>query len=588
MKFASTMRKATALAVSAAAMFAVAGCGNSNSANGGTDTTTTVTAEPQEGVPVNYEGSFPKPETDKAYNNPKDRDELQQGGTLTLGTVEIGPDWNALSANGNTTYMDGMWRLYMPRIWEYSVDGSTIEPNQNYVTSVEQTSDSPETIVFNINEKATWNDGTPMTWKDFESTWKAMNGTDENFTPAITAGYEDIESVTAGDSDKQVVVTFKKDFYPYESLFNTLYPSKAFEGGADVFAQGWQNDPHSDDWGAGPFKVESSSDSEVTFVPNEKWWGDAPLLDKIVIKQMEDSAALNAFKNGETDASGASSAESMTNAKSREDAYFRRGYDSGVSTLTINTKSVSDLALRKAFVQAIDRSQLQKIDFQGTDWEEDVPGSLILPQFQDGYEDNMPKDSAYSTDNAKKTLEDAGYTLNGDYYEKDGETASITYTTFGDSATSKAITGAIQKMAKAAGIKVDSDVKASADFSKTVYSGDWDMIGLGWGASDPFGYSSSSYQLYGSTSDSNFSFTGTDEIDELLKGVTSIKDSKEAIAQFNEAEKKAQELYAQIPWANGQITIAVKKGLANYGPAGYSAGSRLYFTAHPENVGWEK
>ena len=40
----------------------------------------------------------------------------------------------------------------------------------------------------------------------------------------------------------------------------------------------------------------------VTFVPNEKWWGNKPKLDKIVYKQMADTASLNAFQNGEIDA----------------------------------------------------------------------------------------------------------------------------------------------------------------------------------------------------------------------------------------------------------------------------------------------
>ena len=78
------------------------------------------------------------------------------------------------------------------------------------------------------------------------------------------------------------------------------------------------------------------------------------------------------------------------------------------------------------------------------------------------------------------------------------------------------------------------------------------------------------------------------EIDKELESIPGIKDSTKAIAQFNKAEKEAQKLYAQIPYENGQITVAVKKGLANYGPAGYSSGARVMVTAHPENLGWEK
>ena len=66
-----------------------------------------------------------------------------------------------------------------------------------------------------------------------------------------------------------------------------------------TFTQGWVKNPHNE-WAAGPYKVDSFSDSQVTFVPNEKWWGNKPKLDKIVYKQMADTASLNAFQNGES------------------------------------------------------------------------------------------------------------------------------------------------------------------------------------------------------------------------------------------------------------------------------------------------
>ena len=51
----------------------------------------------------------------------------------------------------------------------------------------------------------------------------------------------------------------------------------------------------------------------------------------------------------------------------------------------------------------------------------------------------MPAESKFSTANATKTLEDAGYKKNSDgYYEKGGKVAAITYTTFSDSASTKA------------------------------------------------------------------------------------------------------------------------------------------------------
>ena len=103
----------------------------------------------------------------------------------------------------------------------------------------------------------------------------------------------------------------------------------------------------------------------MTFTPNPKWWGDKPLLDKVVLKQMEPSAAMNAFKNGEIDAVGASDAESMTSAKTVKDAYLRRSYDSGVYTLTINTKNIP-LEVRKAFVQASTAASCRRSTFRAS------------------------------------------------------------------------------------------------------------------------------------------------------------------------------------------------------------------------------
>ena len=38
-----------------------------------------------------------------------------------------------------------------------------------------------------------------------------------------------------------------------------------------------------------------------SLVPNDKWWGDKPVLDKVIFRQLEASAEIAAFKNGEID-----------------------------------------------------------------------------------------------------------------------------------------------------------------------------------------------------------------------------------------------------------------------------------------------
>ncbi len=56
----------------------------------------------------------------------------------------------------------------------------------------------------------------------------------------------------------------------------------------------------------GPWKMESwEKGVALTLVPNDKYWGQKPLVDKVVMKFITDTAAeFQAFKAGEVDAIG--------------------------------------------------------------------------------------------------------------------------------------------------------------------------------------------------------------------------------------------------------------------------------------------
>ena len=60
----------------------------------------------------------------------------------------------------------------------------------------------------------------------------------------------------------------------------------------ELFNTGFSGEMHPE-WMAGPFKVEQydSAAKTVSMVPNEKWWGDKPVLEKVVFRQLETSAA---------------------------------------------------------------------------------------------------------------------------------------------------------------------------------------------------------------------------------------------------------------------------------------------------------
>src|SRR4029077_15351005 len=96
---------------------------------------------------------------------------------------------------------------------------------------------------------------------------------------------------------------------------------------------------------------------------------------------------------------------------------------------------------------------------QGVDWQEEAPGSSLIYPWQDGYRDNMA-DLRYSPEQAKRVLDEAGWTLGDDgYRHKDGKLAEFAFVTFGDNPVFIAMARAQQKMAQDVGLKMNIDVR---------------------------------------------------------------------------------------------------------------------------------
>ena len=258
------------------------------------------------------------------------------------------------------------------------------------------------------------------------ATWEVSNGSNPGYNPPSTEGFDAIASVTEGSSAKQAVVTYSRPFYPWQSVFTTLYNPKAVSPSA--FTKGWVDNPHNE-WAAGPYKAVKANLDEVVFERNENWWGAKPKLDTITCKYMEDTASLNAFKNGEVDAVSFSTNDSLKTVSGAKNVQIRLGYSSGVNVLTYNGKSgaLKDINVRKAITMALDSAIMQKVQFQGLSWNAPAPGSELFPAFQEGYEDNRPAAAkSVNVSAAQKTLEKDGYKKGSDgYYVKDGKDLSI-------------------------------------------------------------------------------------------------------------------------------------------------------------------
>jgi peptide/nickel transport system substrate-binding protein len=518
---------------------------------------------------------------EKAQYNPQPYENIKDGGTLTTSLPEISPQFNTFQTDG-TAYTLTAWRWYNPILITFTADGDAVY-NPDYLTDVKQeTVDGNTRITYTINPKATYNDGSPIDWRSFESTWRTSNGTDPTYLVSSTDGYDRITSVVRGIDDRQAVVTFQGVNLWWQSLFNVLLNPQAADPA--VYNQGYINTPHNE-WGAGPYQVQKYDQQSgvIIFERNPKWWGKPGKLDMRTFLTMEDVASLNAFKNGQIDAVGVGSADRFAQVQGQPGTEIRKGPSLQLDYFTLNGQSpiLSDPQVRKAIFEAIDREQITKFHFNGLDYTAGPQGSMILLPFQDGYADNVGKVVKFDPEQAKKDLDAAGWDIGPDGVRvKGGQQLKLTYVNTGDDAVGKAVAGGTAAMLKNIGAQMDIRQVPSGDFSKIVIGKQFDMFYSGVSQSDPFGIAYIC-QVYCSNSGLIKSGVNDPKNDELIRSVNTQPTPDGQYAKAAEAETAALSTYGVLPTVNLPAMVAVKTGLANYGAG-------RFFVATPEMIGWQK
>lgn len=519
--------------------------------------------------------------------NPVPREEMQQGGDVTRGITEITEQMNAMHSDGSVDTQT-IWTWYNPQIILSTPEGESY-PNPAYISDrTEEVVDGNTVLTLTFTEEAVFNDGTPMDWKTIENTWKANRDVTGDFKANSDEGYRNIKSVEAGDTDKTAVVTFDGTFAWTDALFfNVVHPKV---NTPKLFNEGYIEEPHPE-WGAGPYKIEKMdlSGGVATFVPNEKWWGDEPLLDSVTFRVMEPTAAMNAFRSGEIDIVGTGTADRLEQVADMEDVTTYRAATTATALLELNADrpQFADLETRKAVMMALNRDQITEVLWQGLDYSEEPPGSFNLYPFQEGYENSL-KNAGYefNVEEANAILDDAGWEMGDDgYRSRDGVEFAGEMPMFGDDPITEARSRVIQQQLKEIGFKMSIDQRAASEFSETLSSGDWDFVYLGFSSSDAYGVMWMC-QLYCEGSGLNLSGTMDASFDERIHEVEAFPTAEEQIPAAMELEAELMaESWGIFPVENGPTIMTAKNGLANLTPEPYT-GLDLFGVQPIENFGW--
>lgn len=420
--------------------------------------------------------------------------------------------------------------------------------------------DPVQKMTYEINPDAVWSDGVEITGQDFVYTWDQIANTEDVYDKT---GYDVIKSVDVDKKDnKKVVVTMGDTYAGWKTLFGGNYgilPSHILKG---KDRNALTKDGYT--FSGGPFKLAENGwkkGDSISLVPNDKYWGDKPKVDKVVFKFLEDTVAqFKSFKAGEVDAIQPQPQldviESINNNKDKKFSKLVDPNTGAIEALWINNsaKPFDSIKVRQALGYSIDRDSLVKALFGDIGVTKAV--NSLLPPILSQYANPVGfSDYKLNTDKASSLLAQDGWKKNSDgIYAKNGKLLEFTLNTTEGNERRVLMIQNIQSQLQQAGWKVNIE-PLSAD----VLFGDEILPEGKYQAAifaqvitvlDPPNCSLFCIdQIPGAedTSGTNTTFTNNKEADKLLKLVDRELDEAKRIQASSDSEKILAEIATSFP-----------------------------------------
>ena len=460
-------RKAAALAAVALAVTALsAGCSSSGGSKGGS---TTVAALPIQNI------------------NATPYADVKSGGTLRLAIPTFPAQFNFNQVNGTTTAVSAIMSALMPTPFIATGAGEP-ENDPAYVSSykvvqADPATKVPQSVTLELNPKAVWSNGQPITAHDYIVQWDALNGSNAKFDPSGTTGFNDIGSVTQGSSPYEVKYTFSSPFGEWASLFGIVFPAQ-YNATPSAFDNGYLNQiPVT----GGPFKLGSisSSSQTVTVVRNPSFWWRPAKLDKIVFITLSQSAAVQALANNEIDNDEIFNVSQYDQVKNTPGVVARIASSATWPDIIFNTKNdvLDNVKVRQALTMAVDRPAIITSQMKGLPVPAIQPldNHILLPT-QVGYRDDSGQLGQYDTADAENLLSQAGWVPGaGGVRYKDGKPMQLTIAIQSGDDIGSSVAQLVQQMYAVVGFKVTiQTINANDYFNDYFDNGNFQIAIFEW------------------------------------------------------------------------------------------------------------
>jgi peptide/nickel transport system substrate-binding protein len=483
---------------------------------------------------------------------------VKSGGSITVALDEDLAGFNIEQADDDEFVLGEIMQQVWPSV--YIVNPNlTLSLNTNVVTSAKLTSTSPQTVVYQINPKATWSDGVPISASDFIYNWQAQSGnpkyTDvggKAYIPASTAGYSSIKSVTGSNNGKTVTVVFSTPFSDWQSLWGAGTPFLPAHIASKVgFNNGFQTFGSALQVSGGPYTIQSYAQGQsLVEVRNPHYWGTPGKLSQIVYRFiLDDSQIPPAASNGEVHIVTSPALPSVAFSEAvKAVPNFVNGNIAALEFQHIDFNQANPyLALsnvRHALAYGTNRAQMvQRIAAPITPSITVLQNRIFMPN-QPQYQNTSGSYGAFNPSEAKTLLQQSNMTMGSDGYfhpnfgPENGKDLTFSISTTSGVPARAEVEQLFQADMKAIGVKINiQNYPAATLFGTVGPKSEYDIIEFAW-VSTPF--ASGNQPIYCSYTNSavcgeNWNHYANPQVDSLFN---------QALATFDTA--KAASLYNQI------------------------------------------
>ncbi len=319
-------------------------------------------------------------------------------------------------------------------------------------------------VTYTLHPEARWGDGTPLTTADVAFTIEVGKHPESGISNAEL--YRRIEGLEIHD-DKTFTIEDEKLTFLYPGINDLrILPAHlerpVFEADPATYRNRtlYDTDPTNPGLAMGPYRIKSlETGAFVALERNPEWWGEPPAFDAIVIRTIENTAALEAnLLSGEIDIVEGSlglALDQATAFEARHAGRFQVLYKPGLIyehiDFNLDHPILADRRVRHALIKALDREALSQQLFDGR---QAVAHSNVNP-LDWVHTDDIPT-YVQDLDAASALLDEAGWTdiRNGVRHNAAGEPLRLSIMTTAGNRSRELVQQVLQSMWQQVGVDV--------------------------------------------------------------------------------------------------------------------------------------